>query len=104
MDLVLCGSAFGQMIEVAGRVTSQAGLPIPGVTVRIRGTATGTTADGEGRYSLAAPSDGVLVFALTGYRAVGETIRGRLRIDVVLEPAVAVLPETVVTGYTTQRR
>ena len=104
MTLVVCGTAFGQMIEVSGRVTSQAGLPLPGVTVRIRGTDTGTTTDGEGRYSLAAPSDGVVVFALTGYRGVGQTIRGRTIIDVALEPAIAVLAETVVTGYTTQRR
>ena len=104
MTLVVCGTAFGQMIEVSGRVTSQAGLPLAGVTVRIRGTDTSTTTDGEGRYSLAAPSDGVVVFALTGYRGVGETIRGRTIIDVALQLAIAVLPETVVTGYTTQRR
>jgi len=104
MILAGCGTAFGQMIEISGRVTSHAGLPLPGVTVRIRGTDTGTTTDGEGRYSLAAPSDGVVVFALTGYRGVGQTIRGRTTIDVALEPAIAALPETVVTGYTTQRR
>ncbi|MGE5803793.1 MAG: SusC/RagA family TonB-linked outer membrane protein [Gemmatimonadota bacterium] len=104
MTLAVCGSAFGQMIEVSGRVTSQAGLPLPGVTVRLRGTDTATTTDVEGRYSLAVPSDGVVVFTLTGYRGIGETIRGRTIIDVTLEPAVAVLPETLVTGYTTQRR
>jgi len=104
MNLAVCGSAFGQMIEISGRVTSLAGPPLPGVTVRIRGTETGTTTDAQGRYSLAAPPDGVVVFTLTGYRGIGETIRGRTILDVALEPAIGPLADTVVTGYTTQRR
>jgi len=104
MNLVVCGSAFGQMIEISGRVTSQAGPPLPGVTVRIRGTDTATTTDGQGRYSLAAPRDGVVVFTLTGYRGIAEPIRGRSTLDVALEPAIGPLPDTVVTGYTTQQR
>jgi TonB-dependent starch-binding outer membrane protein SusC len=104
MNLAVCGSAFGQMIEISGRVTSLAGPPLPGVTVRIRGTDTGTTTDEQGRYSLSAPRDGVVVFTLTGYRGIGETIRGRTTLDVALEPAIGPLADTVVTGYTTQRR
>jgi len=104
MNLAVCGSAFGQMIEISGRVTSLAGPPLPGVTVRIRGTDTGTTTDEQGRYSLAAPPDGVVVFTLTGYRGIGETIRGRTILDVALEPAIGLLADTVVTGYTTQQR
>ena len=104
MILVVCGRAFGQMVEVSGRVTSQAGVPLPGVTVRLRGTETVTTTDGEGRYSLAAPSDGVAMFTLPGYRGTAEAVHGRTKIDVALEPAIALLPDTVVTGYTAQQR
>ena len=104
MNLAMCGSAFGQTIEISGRVTSQAGPPLPRVTVRIRGTDAGTTTDAQGRYSLAAPRDGVVVFTLTGYRGIAEPIRGRSTLDVALEPAIGPLPDTVVTGYTTQQR
>ena len=109
LALALCGTTFGQQagqeIPVSGRVTSQAGgAPIHGVTVRIRGTSTSTVTDADGKYSITAPSDGVLVFGLIGYRGVGLSIGGRTTIDVAMEPAVAVLPEVVVTGYTTQRR
>lgn len=104
INLALCRNASGQTIELSGRVTSQAGLSLPGVTVRLRGTDTGTTTDVGGRYSLAVPSDGVVVFTLTGYRGIGAPIRGRARIDVALELAIATLPDTVVTGYTTQSR
>src|SRR3989454_72917 len=51
-----------------------------------------------------APSDAVLVFNRIGYRGVGLSVGGRATIDVVMERAVTVLPEVVVTGYTTQRR
>ena len=81
MNLAVCGSAFGQMIEISGRVTSLAGPPLPGVTVRMRGTDPATTTDEQGRYSLAAPAaarDGVVVFTLTGYRGIGEAIRGEV--------------------------
>ena len=104
MNLAMCGRAFGQTIEISGRVTSQAGPPLPRVTVRIRGTDAGTTTDAQGRYSLAAPRDGVVVFTLTGYRGIAEPIRGRSTLDVALEPAIGPLPDTVVTGYTTQQR
>ena len=104
MNLAMCGSAFGQTIEISGRVTSQAGPPLPRVTVRIRGTDAGTTTDAQGRYSLAAPRDGVVVFTLTGYRGIAEPIRGRSTLDVALEPAIGPLSDTVVTGYTTQQR
>src|SRR5438034_3131418 len=38
------------------------------------------------------------------YRGVGVSVGGRTTIDVVMERAVTVLPEVVVTGYTTQKR
>lgn len=104
LALLLCQTAFGQQAEVSGRVTTPDGAPIQGVTVRIRGTQTSTLTDSDGRYSLAAPADGVLVFALIGYRGLGISIGGRNTIDVAMERAIAVLPEVVVTGYTSQRR
>jgi len=47
----------------------------------MRGTDPATTTDEQGRYSLAAPAaarDGVVVFTLTGYRGIGEAIRGEV--------------------------
>ncbi|MGH8057381.1 MAG: TonB-dependent receptor plug domain-containing protein, partial [Candidatus Entotheonellia bacterium] len=105
LALLVHGTALGQQAEVSGRVTSSPdGAPIQGVTVRIRGTTTSTTTDAEGRYSLTAPADGILVFALIGYRGVGISVGGRTTLDVAMERAIAVLPEVVVTGYTSQRR
>jgi TonB-linked SusC/RagA family outer membrane protein len=74
------------------------------VSVLVQGTDVRTTTDVEGRYSLTAPADGVLVFSILGYRAIALNVAGRTILDVILEPAVAMLEQIVVTGYTEQRR
>src|SRR5256885_9707230 len=105
LTLVICAPAFGQQqIQISGKVTAPDGERIRGASVRIRGTTTSAVTDDEGKYSLTAPSDAVLVFNRIGYRGVGLSVGGRATIDVVMERAVTVLPEVVVTGYTTQRR
>src|SRR2546426_7320673 len=108
LALVLCGPAFGQQggqqVDVSGKVTAPDGERIRGATVRIRGTTTSAVTDDQGKYSLTCPSDGVLVVNGIGYRGVGVSVGGRTNIDVVMERAVTVLPEVVVTGYTTQKR
>jgi TonB-linked SusC/RagA family outer membrane protein len=60
--------------------------------------------DDNGKYTLTAPSDGVLTFGLIGFRGVGQNIGGRTTINVAMERAISVLPEVVVTGYSTQKR
>jgi TonB-linked SusC/RagA family outer membrane protein len=93
-----------QPINVSGKVTTPDGGPLPGVTVRIRGTNTTTVTDAEGKYAIDAPSDAVLVFGLIGYRGTGQGVSGRANLDVTMERVITVLPEVVVTGYTSQRR
>jgi TonB-linked SusC/RagA family outer membrane protein len=102
--LSICGTALAQETQVSGTVTSTTGERLPGVTVQVRGTATRTETDADGRYTLTAPGDGVLLFALIGYKGAARTIAGRGTIDVGLEPAVPVLDPVIVTGYTAQRR
>ena len=105
LALLVCATAVGQQqIEISGKVTAPDGERIRGASVHIRGTTTSAVTDDAGKYSLTAPSDAVLVFARIGYRGVGVSVGGRTNVDVVMERAVTVLPEVVVTGYTTQRR
>ena len=104
LGLTLHGTALAQDVQVSGRLTGAAGEPLAGVTVQVRGTSTQTTTDANGRYSLTAPGDGVLLFNLIGYKGAARTIGGRSNIDVALDAAVAVLDPVVVTGYIAQRR
>src|SRR5712664_2994261 len=104
LALVVCGTALGQGIQVSGTVNSAKGVGLRGVTVHLRGTETRTVTDADGKYSLTAPSDGVLTHALIGYRGTAQTIGGRTSVNVIMDEAIPVLPEVVVTGYTSQRR
>ncbi|MDH3477756.1 MAG: SusC/RagA family TonB-linked outer membrane protein [Gemmatimonadota bacterium] len=102
--LVLVGTALGQQVQVSGIVTSVSGEFLAGVNVGVQRTDIRVTTDAGGRYAITAPADGVLVFSFIGYRALALNVAGRSIVDVVLEPAVAVLDELIVTGYTEQRR
>ena len=104
--LAVCGNALGQGAQVTGTVTSATtGEKLWGVTVRIKGTATQTETDQQGRYSLGGvPGDGALTYAMIGFRGKEEAVGGRSTIDVSMEQAPTMLQEVVVTGYTSQRR
>src|SRR5438876_5397969 len=102
--VTVSGTALAQETPVSGTVTSLTGERLAGVTVQVRGATTTTTTDANGKYSIRAPSDGVLLFALIGYKGAARTIASRPQIDIVLDPAVAVLEPVIVTGYTAQRR
>src|SRR3989449_10628714 len=107
MALVLRAPAVAQQpqeIDIYGTVTSTTGDHLRGVTVRVRGSATSTVTDDNGKYTLTAPSDGVLTFGLIGFRGVGANIGGRATINVSMERGLSVLPGGVVTGYSTQKR
>ena len=104
LAVVWCGTALGQQARITGVVASVDGVPLAGVIVGVQQTAIRTTTDAAGRYSITAPPNGVLIFSAIGYRPVSVNIAQRTNIPVVMERAVAVLDEIVVTGYTEQRR
>src|SRR5690554_3723558 len=54
-------------VEVRGTVVDNNGDPIPGVTVSVSGTSTGTATDLEGKYSLSVPEGSTLVFSFIGF-------------------------------------
>ncbi|RED99799.1 SusC/RagA family TonB-linked outer membrane protein [Marinoscillum furvescens] len=99
---VLSLPAYSQM-TVKGTVSSEDGETLPGVTVLIKGTTTGTVTDLDGQYVIGASTDDVLVFSSVGFNAVELAVNGRSQIDAVLTYDVQSLTEVVVTGYTSQR-
>ena len=101
--LALTATAPAQDIMVSGTVTTPTGAPLREVLVRVQGGESRTLTDGTGKYSLRAPSNGVLSFSLLGRRAMQEQIAGRTTINVSMEQ-VPYLEEVVVTAYTEQRR
>jgi TonB-linked SusC/RagA family outer membrane protein len=90
---------------VKGRVTGAANEPLPGVTVRVTGMATGTVTDANGRYAVAI-GDGAktLEFSLLGFVSQQVIIGQQSEINIVMQPSTTSLGEVVVTGYTGYNR
>ena len=93
-----------QEVKVSGSVISPTGEPLSGVSVTIKGTATGTTTDATGKYSITVPDNAVLVFTYVGYKNIEERVAGRTSINVVLQTVDNSLEGVVVVGYGTQKK
>ncbi|WP_162633330.1 SusC/RagA family TonB-linked outer membrane protein [Echinicola strongylocentroti] len=93
-------------VNVTGTVTAVSdGLPLPGVTVKVKGTTTGTATDLDGKYSLNVPDEGaVLVFSFVGFESQEIPVEGRSVINVDLSEDLEDLNEVVVVGYGTQNK
>ncbi|MDR1273957.1 MAG: SusC/RagA family TonB-linked outer membrane protein [Odoribacteraceae bacterium] len=86
---------------ITGAVTDTRGEPLPGVTVRLKGTMTGATTGGDGHYHLNVPDDegAILVFSFVGMIPREVAIGARTSINVKLEEETMLIDEVVVTGY-----
>jgi TonB-linked SusC/RagA family outer membrane protein len=92
--------------QVTGKVTDLSnGEPLPGVSILLEGTGSGTITDTDGSYRLEVPgSDAVLIFSFIGYEKQKITVRNQTSITVALVPDLTTLGEVVVIGYGTQSR
>lgn len=98
--------AFAQdNITVSGTVTDASnGEPVPFASIQLKGTMTGANTDGEGKYQMEVPAEGVLIFSSIGYRTVEVEIAGVALHDIVLHPDSEMLEETIVVAYGTATR
>jgi len=101
--IFLVTTAWAQQ-NVSGTVVDDTGVLLPGVSVVVQGTSTGTLTNSDGKYSISVPSDGVLVFSFVGMKAMIEPINGRTIINVTLQVESVGLDEIVVIGYGTEKR
>ena len=85
---------------VSGLVTSGTdSTPLPGVTVLVKNTITGSTTGADGRYAVPAAPGAVLVFSFIGYASQERTVGADGAVDVALKESNTGLDEVVVTGY-----
>ena len=85
-------------------ISADLGEPLPGVSILIKGTFTGTTTNSDGTYRINANSTDVLSFTFIGYQKYEVTVGNQSVIDVTLETDLSALEEVVVIGYGTQKR
>ncbi|WP_457616705.1 SusC/RagA family TonB-linked outer membrane protein [Lutibacter sp.] len=94
--------SFAQEKTVTGKVSDASG-PLPGVTVVIKGTKTGTQTDFDGNYSIKANTGAVLQFSFMGMQTVEKTVGDSNTIDVVMQESAEALKEVVVTALGIKR-
>ena len=107
--LTICTSfsVFAQTRQVSGKVTaSDNGETLPGVSVKIKGTSTGTITDVTGAFKLSLAPDAVLVISYVGYATQEINTGTSTTINVKLSPDINTLSEVAVVsiGYGTQKR
>lgn len=92
-------------VDVTGVVLDSKGLPLPGVTVIVKGTTTGVATDLDGRYSLSVPGpESVILFSFIGFNAQEITVGNQTTVNVTLLENLADLEEVLVVGYGVQKR
>lgn len=95
---------YAQDIIVKGNIVDEVGLPMPGVTVAVKGTTSATSSDMDGNYQITAPSSSTLTYSFIGYATGEEAVNGRSTINFSLKPDTQNLEEVVVVGYGTQKK
>lgn len=101
-SVFLTQTLFAQS-PVQGTVTCN-GEGVIGASVIVKGTSNGTITDMDGKWSLSAPSDAILVFSSIGYETVEEAIQGRSTINVQMKEEALTLKDAVVVGYGVQKK
>nr|WP_199156956.1 SusC/RagA family TonB-linked outer membrane protein [Pedobacter sp. ASV2] len=95
---LLLAHAIAQQITVTGKVSSEDG-PVPGVSIRVKGSTVVSQTNGEGVYSIKALKTDVLTFSYIGYATQERSVGGNTSINVVLKSDASNLQEVVVTAF-----
>lgn len=94
-----------QITEVTGKVTDKNNLPLPGVSIIVKGTVIGTVTNAEGEFSLSIPLDAeILQFSFVGMSTHEVPIVGRTVFNVMMQEETIGLEEVVAVGYGTQKK
>jgi TonB-linked SusC/RagA family outer membrane protein len=102
--LLLGLSAFSQTIPVQGKVLDEKGQPIPGASIRVKGTTTATVSNSSGEFSIAAAPSATLTVTYVGYTAKETSVNNQRSLTISLNPSSSALNEVVVVGYGTQKK
>lgn len=95
--------AFSQN-TITGTVMDSNSQPLPGATVIIANTKTGTTTDFDGGFSINAKQADILEISYIGFKKTRVTVDAKKTYQIILEEDTAQLDEVVVVGYGTQKK
>jgi len=91
-------------LNITGVVKDNLGNPLPGVTIIVEGSTTGTVSDIDGKYAISAIPTDVLIFSFIGFVQQKVTVGNQQEINVTMLEDEQALDEVVVVGYGSQRK
>lgn len=96
---------FAQNKKITGVVSDATSkVPLPGVSILIKGSTTGTQSNSKGEYSIEASPQNTLIFRFLGYTEQEVLVGNSTQINISLKEAVSSLNDVVIVGYGTQVR
>ncbi len=105
--LMMLFSALGihaQTVDISGTVTDKDGVPVPGVSVVVKGTINGTISNIDGEFVISTTINTVLLFSYVGMQSQEIEITDRADLSIVLLEDMAQIGELVVVGYGTMKK
>jgi TonB-linked SusC/RagA family outer membrane protein len=93
-----------QMIDLSGRVMDTNGEPLPGVSISVKGSATGTVTDADGAFTIRVNQGDVLQLSYIGYATKTITVGNAKVLNITMDEDQQFLDEVVVVGYQTIRK
>ncbi|WP_154854965.1 SusC/RagA family TonB-linked outer membrane protein [Cyclobacterium xiamenense] len=91
-------------VIVSGIVTDENGEPLPGASITLLGTTTGTVTDIDGNYTISVPDGATLVFSYIGYESKTVEVGTQTTLNITLLQDASSLEEVVVVGYGTVKK
>lgn len=92
-------AAAEDYVTAQGVVRDKKGEPLPGVTVLVKGTRTGTSTNAKGEYSIRVKKNTALVFTCIGMENQEVTVKSEERVEVMMKASSTEMKEVVITGY-----
>ena len=100
----LLQSVSEENITITGRVVDDAGEPLVGVSIQVKGTGKGAVTDVNGNYTVSMPSGSTIVFSYIGMKTLQRKVTKGGRLDIKMENDANMLDEVVAVGYGTMKR
>jgi iron complex outermembrane receptor protein len=97
--LLITTAGFAQKVKITGKVTDAGNQGIPGASIVVVGTTTGTITDMNGNYSLDVDPQSTLSFSFVGFKTQAVTVTNQTVINIQLEEETIGVDEVVVIGY-----
>ena len=104
ISLILLAVSGASARTVTGTVMDAQHNPLPGVSILLKGTTSGTVSDINGAFTITVPDEkAILVFTSLGFKTREVKITGSAPLSVIMEEEIAALDEVVVVGYGAQK-